>query len=222
MPVRLVVGVVASALALCALSACGGSDDKPAHSPTPTSTVKEHVISSAAAKKALLTAKDVGAPLTKVAYRRPTSPLFCNPSTAPTVYAETGAGAVVGARFTSTHPTANILEEVYIYKSSTAARAALSMVQADMDCATGHIYNNDGTSALIAVGASTDYSAKLTADFVYGWSLRTTDSRGLELAVPVGTTLMLFRYTAGNKSDINALPDAFDLATTAVNRLSKA
>jgi hypothetical protein len=90
-----------------------------------------------------------------------------------------------------------------------------------MDCAAGHIYNSDGTSDVISIGASTDYSTRLTADFAFGWTLRTSDSRGILIAVPVGTALMVFRYTAGNFADADKLPDAFDLATTAFNRLSR-
>jgi hypothetical protein len=218
---RVVAGVLAIVLALSACGGGGGDSKKPTKSPSPTTTVKQHVISSKSATGALLTSKDISSPLRLSIYHRPAFPLYCNARTAPTVYKETGATGLVGTRFVSKDPKADITEDVYLYKTAAQARSALSTVQTDMDCAAGHIYNSDGTSEVISIGASTDYSTRLTADFAFGWTLRTTDSRGILLAVPVGTALMVFRYTAGNFADADKLPDAFDLATTAFNRLSR-
>lgn len=219
---RVVAGALATVLTL---SACGGGksgDKKPTKTSTSTAAVKEHVTSSKAAAEALLTSKDISTPLVKGIYHRPTNGLYCNPSSAPTLYTASGATGLTGVRFSSKVPKAEIIEDVYLFKSSALARNALNTVQSDMDCATGHTYNSDGTSDTVSVGASTDYSTRLTADFAYGWTLRTSGTRGIMIAVPTGTTLMIFRYTAGNQADTTKLPDAFDLATTAFNRLSRA
>ena len=224
---RVLVSALAVLLtAVLTLAACGGggksSGKKPSTTPSPTKTTKQHVTSTKKVAAALLTSKDVSTPLAKAIYHRPDHGLYCNDASAPTLYKATGATGITGVRFASKDPKAEIIEDVYLYPSATLARAALNAVQSDMDCAAGHTYNSDGTSNTVSVGASTDYSTRLTADFAYGWNLRTTDSRGILLAVPTGTTLMVFRYTAGNFADANKLPDAFALATTAFNRLSKA
>lgn len=219
---RVVAGALAVALTL---SACGGgksSDKKSTKTPTPTVSAKGHVLSSKAAAAALLTSKDISTPLAQGLYHRPAKGLYCHASSAPTLYTASGAAGLTGVRFSSTNPKAEIIEDVYLFKSAALARTALNMVQSDMDCATGHTYNSDGTSETVSVGASTDYSTRLTADFAYGWTLRTVNTRGILLAVPTHTALMIFRYTAGDGADTTKLPDAFALATTAFNRLSRA
>lgn len=213
-------GAVASLAALLALAACSGSSTL-TRAAAPSATVSEHVTSSSSARRALLGAADVGL-LKPVTYRRPTTPLFCRPRDAPTVFDETHAVDLVGARFGSSDPKADLVEEVYLYRTVADARAALETMQGDMDCATGHIYNGDGTTDVVAVGASYDYSTKLTAQLAYGWSLLTKTIGGIEIAVPEGTSVMLFRYTAAFSAKTTKLPDAFQLASTAASRLSRA
>lgn len=217
-----VVSVLAGALAL---SACGGGGS-PSHSSThstgPRSKPSQHVIAPAAASSALLASDGVGSLLKPAPYRRPTKPLYCRPAGSPTVAKESGATSVTGVYFTSANPKADLTEDVYLYPSSAKARSALNMVQGDMDCAGGRIYGSDGKSIRVAVGPSIDYSAKLKAEFAYGWSLRTVSTRGIEFAIPVGTALLLIHYEAGAKSRATKLPDAFDVARAAFDRLAHA
>ncbi|MDT4937177.1 MAG: hypothetical protein QOG80_848 [Pseudonocardiales bacterium] len=217
MRARFIAVAVACALLASACSSGGGST-KPSTSAKPT---PQRVVSTTTARGALLTGKDLGDTFTAGHYRAPTRSLFCASVGAPTVAKETSAAHLVGAQYSSRDPEANLVEDIYLYRSAAAARAALTAVQGDMQCATGHTYNADGSTDIMAVGAATDYSTRLTADLAYGWSLRSLSLRGIQFAMVAKTALIMLKYTIGTKSDAGKLPDAFDLAGTAYDRVSR-
>jgi hypothetical protein len=211
--------------AACALTlaACGGSSS-PKPSTTPPSTARpEKYVALKPAQAALLTQKDVGSLFTPATYHSPLVPPYCRDASAPTFANETSSIGLVGTLYGSKNPAATLTEEIYLYRTSAAAQAALVSLQTDMACVTGHQYNPDGTSTLISVGPGVDYSQRLAVDHAYGWTLRTTLLGGMQFGIVVKTTVIVLRYlispnALSSKDGTSKFPDPFKLATVAISR----
>jgi hypothetical protein len=210
------------------VAGCSSSGGKPAPSSTTATTRPERVVSAKTANAALLRPADVGKSLKRGTYAAPLQPPYCEPQGSPTLAQATNATDVIGALYSSAKPQASVTEDVYLYKSSAAAGAALTNLQSGMACVTGHLYTTPGSSGtVVSVGPAVNYKSKVSAaaSAAYSWTLRIADQGGIQFAVVVRTTLIVVTYllsTAALTKSGTApnFPDADALARAAVDHAS--
>jgi hypothetical protein len=188
--------LVGAATAALALTGCSSSNKKAAAPATP--------IPAATIQASLLTPTDVG--FTGGAYEivpASTDTLPCADARTKPLNELVPAASRSGAVISSNALQAAIAEEVRVYKDQETANAALKIVEAGFDCATGQLAADSGPGEGLVIQNPEDILKQLTQEPALAnadlrsaevWHAATDTVQLAVIAVVQGRSLILFNY----------------------------
>ncbi|MEO6885768.1 MAG: hypothetical protein ABI232_05695, partial [Jatrophihabitantaceae bacterium] len=170
--------------------------------------------------KYLLNVGDVGGGFVTGTYTPATTGQPCTPDEPP-LNEKIPSRAAGGRTFDNAKVGAEFGEQVLIYRDEATAKQALAAGEHGMDCKTGKVFYDDGTTGSVTItSVSADLSSELDTpvDDSAAWSLENSDLKGSLIVVRSGVKLVVLTFSANADADTTSLPDSLKLTNAAVSR----
>ncbi len=172
------------------------------------------------ATAALLAAGDVGAGFATDTFspNDPNVPGVCGE---PSIDASVPPGVHVGTVVMNATTQQALLEEVRVYTDEEEAMAAYNAALAAINCTTGSIKLDDGTTQPVTISDPIDVAGEVGGDEATGWQLSGADTQGVAMIVRLRAAIVTFQFQAPAGSEATD-PAPLDVATLGVARVSAA